>query len=222
MTPEQIAALEASAADAQRQADENPADESLKTAAQKAADALSNAKAPSQTALESELEKANKGKRSKVDKLLYSKRRIEEQLAELGGGDQPEPTDEDDNKPVTVGMLKKIRQDESKKTSLEMAENITDAKERELVVHYLKTKVVPSDDPSEDLRFALAAVNSLKNAQIASELGRKTNPKTYSSAPGSSARVEEPFEPTPEEAAYMKPPFNLSKEKILQARGEGK
>jgi len=174
----------------------------------------------SQDSLKKELEKVKSQKEghTKLEKLLFTKKRIEQQLAEFNEESGIEnPIDEDENRPVTVKMLKELEAQKAQKTAKEMAEQIADDTEKELVIHHLENSIRPSGNPSEDLRLARAIVNSSKNAQIAEELSRKSVGKQSGGA-GASATFEVEFEPTPEEAMMMKAPFNLDKKDILKAR----
>lgn len=171
---------------------------------------------PKQDPLTTELEKVNDKKRTKADKLLYSKKRIDEQLAELGIGE--EPKDPDDDTPVTVGMLKKMQTDTSVSTALQLADKITNVTERELVKYHLENTIKSTGDPTEDLKLAQAIVNSAKNTQIIEEAGRKTVPANHSNSSGAPATIKVEEELTPDELAFTKPPFNMSKADILKAR----
>ena len=70
------------------------------------------------------------------------------------------------------------------------------------------------------IKLATAAVNSLKNSQIAEETERKKNPKNHQDGPGAPAKPETSFTPTAEEAIFMSPPYNMTKEDIIKARGK--
>ena len=174
----------------------------------------------SQESLKKELEKVKSQKEghTKLEKLLFTKKRIEQQLAEFNEESGIEPiVDEDENKPVTVKMLKELEAQKAQKTAKQMADEITDDTEKELVIHHLENSIRPSGNPTEDLRLARAIVNSHKNAQIAEELSRKS-PIKQSGGAGASAKTEDIFEPTDEEATFMRPPFNIKKEDIIKAR----
>ncbi len=171
-----------------------------------------------QDPLETELEKVQAKKRTKTEKLLYSKKRIDEQLKELGIEDEVE---DDEDKPVTMGMLKKLQEQSSTKSALQMADEVTSSSERELLKYHLENTIRPSGDAKEDFKLAQGLVNAVKNNQIIEETIRKVTPKSHSSGSGAPANIEKPVEFTSEELAFMKPPFNLSKEKILEARKAG-
>lgn len=164
--------------------------------------------------LKTELEKVESGKRSKAEKLIYTKKRVEEQLKELGIEDQ---VDEDDT-PVTVGMLKKIQEQTATKTALQLADEIPNEVERELTKHYLENTVKSSGDPKADLATAQTLVNAVKNKQILDQAAIKPEARTHPSGSGAPVKIEQQPEFTAEELSYMKPPFNLSKEQVLAAR----
>lgn len=182
--------------------------------------------APSQNPLDTELNKA-KAKtegRSKLEKLIFTKKRVEQQIEEerKAAGLEPEII-EDDNAPVTVGMLKQMEREKAARTAVEMAEDIEDEKERELTKHHLQNTIRSSGNPKEDFRTARMLVNAARTAQIATEAGRKTTPRSYVTGAGAPPLETQPFEPTPDEAMMMgmkgldgKP--LLTKEDIIKAR----
>lgn len=210
MTPEQIAEKEAATAAAKAEADAKAAAEAE----------------PPQDPVAQELERTRASGRSEKEKAAFALKKNADRVRELGGdpaeilgGISPRADEPGDDAPVTVGMLKKLEAERASTTALQMADEITDPDERELTKHYLSTRIVPSGNPAEDLRFARAAVNSIKNGQIAEEASRATAPRTHSSGAGAPPKpAAGQFVPTAEEAAMMRPPFNLSKEKILAAR----
>lgn len=171
--------------------------------------------------IKQELDKVKGKKFTKKERLEFEKTKIEQQLSALQQEEGNAPTfSEDKNTPVTVGMLEQREKNNAIKTALELAENITDESERELTKHYLETKVKPSGNPEEDLKFARAAVNSLRNAQIAETVVRAGGAKNFSSSPGAPLKHVPVFEPTPEEAVFMQPPYNLSKDEIVKLRNK--
>lgn len=174
-------------------------------------------KARQDESLKKELDKVQKAKLGKRERLEFAKKKIEEQLKNDFGGEYT--PDEDDDTPVTKGELKKLEQEKAKKTALQIAESIEDETERELTKHYLENRIVPSEDPEDDVKLARVAVNAVKNAQIAEELARKGSGKAHASAPGAPAMQSGGvFEPTPEELVFMNPPYSLSKEMIIANR----
>jgi exonuclease V gamma subunit len=154
--------------------------------------------------------------RSKVDKLLYTKSRIDNQLKELGVDDE-EPEDEDE-KPLTRGEFRKMQAENAIKSSLQLADEIPNETERELLKYHLQNTIRSTGDPKQDFELARGLVNAVKNKQILEEVNRKGTPVTHSSGSGAPAKAEKQPEFTKEELGYMKSPFNLSKEQILAAR----
>lgn len=106
---------------------------------------------------------------------------------------------------------------EVQKTSLQLADAIADDDLKEKVKSNLG-RIVPSDNPEEDFRLALGAASSSKNKQVLEEMNRYSKPRVVASGSSQPIHVEEEFVPTAEEASLMKPPWNLSKEKILANR----
>lgn len=211
MNPE-IAKLEASLADAKQKAESAEGkDQNLNAAVEAAEKAL--AEALSQDPAKKELDKV-KGKKSftRKERLEFEARKINEQLKQL------ESENVDKDTPVTVGMLEDREKNKQKNDAIEIAEKIEDATERELVIYQLEN-IITGGTAEERLKVARGYVNSVRNAKIAEELARKTNPKTANS-PGVPPRQEEKFEPTAEEAAFMQPPYNLTKDDILKNRAK--
>ena len=180
---------------------------------------------PSQDPVKAELERVQRNTpRTEAEKAAFTLKKNAERVKELGLdpasilGVHQQTELEDDNSPVTIGMLKKIEADKAQRTAVQLAEDIQDANERELTKHHLEHTIRPSGNPQEDLRAARAIVNSVKNGQILQEMERKGTPSTaaYSGAPANTGAGE--FIPTAEEAQMMRPPFSLSKEAIIAAR----
>lgn len=203
MTPEEIAKLEAE----RTAGDENEANGLNRDGTKKA---------PSQET-----------KRTEAERAAFSLKKNAERAVELGL-DPAEilgvkthietNVDDEDNKPVTVGMLRDIQKKDAQKTSLQMAEEIADEDTRNNVKAYLSDRIKPSGDAESDFRLALAAASAPKNKQVLEEINRYSAPKKTASGGSAPAFSEEEFIPTPEEAMFMKPPYNLSKEKIIVAR----
>ena len=182
---------------------------------------------PEQDPLKVELERVQKVGRTEKEKAEFSLKKTAERVKELGGdpdsilGIRKEPTDfvEEDDQPLTVGMYKKIQQASANKTALELAGDIQNETERELVKYHLDNTIKSSGNPSEDLKLARSLVNAVKNAQIGEELKRKPVAKTHSSASGSPALDNEvKGELTPDEKLFLGKPFNMTKEAILKLR----
>lgn len=165
-----------------------------------------------------------KNERSRLDKLRHTRASIEAQIAEEEQRNGIVINDDDDDdKPITRGDLKRIEREKAKNDAIAMANNLTDPDERSKVIDYLTTRVLPSGNASADFQFALDAVNSEKNRQIAEEAARKRgNPATRSSGGGAPAKEEDQFVPTQAEldAAAMvgkKTPADI-KAFVLKAR----
>lgn len=177
-----------------------------------------------QDPLKTELEKVQRTGRTELEKATFSLKKNAERLKELGGdpntilGIEKETLETEDDKPVTLGMLKKIQQENAAKSALQMAEEINNETERELVKYHLQTTIKSTGIPAEDLKIARAIVNSVKNSQITEELGRKPNAKTHSSSSGVDAKQEKEVVFTSEELRMMSSPFNVTKDEILAAR----
>lgn len=185
------------------------------------AEAKTNAKAE-QDPLKNELERVqNKPQRSKVDKLLFTKKRIESQLKEELGDeyddDEEDPINEDD-RPLTIGEFKKIQKESTVQTSLNLADEIENSIERELVKHHLENTIQPSGNPKEDLKNARAIVNAIKNKQILEETARKIDAKKHSSGSSGPAKQEKNEELTADELPFTRPPFNMTKAEIISTR----
>ena len=126
--------------------------------------------------------------------------------------------DNEDSRPVTVGMLKEIEVKNASKSALEMAEGIQDEETRTQVKQFLSDRIRPSGKAEDDFKFALSAASASKNKLILEEVARATTPKRTASGGSQAASVEEEFVPTAQELIFMQPPYNLSKEKIIAAR----
>lgn len=181
---------------------------------------------PSQDPLEVELQRENKKEgRSEAEKAAFSLKKNLERAKELGVdvdqvlGIKIEEKTIDKDAPLTVGMYEQMQREQGQKTSIQLAEGIQDEREKALVIQYLKTRIVPSGDAHDDLRFARLAVNSVKNGQLAEEMARSTSPKSFSSGAGAPAKsvAKEP-ELTAQEIQFTKPPFNMSVAEIIAAR----
>lgn len=174
------------------------------TVAEKGTEAAQGAsESSSQSPIKKEIERITKP-RTEAEKATFTFQQQAKRLKELGLdplgalGDNPE--DDDDSKPLTRGEFKKMQQDQAQKSAIQMADNIQDADERELVKTYLQTRIVPSGNPAEDFKFAVAAVNSLKNSEIAGEATRpRGKARPTGSGSGAPAKHEEHIEPTQEE-----------------------
>lgn len=177
-----------------------------------------------QDSLKVELERVQKTPKSEIEKATYSLTNTAKRIKELGGDPasilgMTTSVSDDDDAPVTVGMLKKLEHDRAAQSALQLAEAIPNETERELTKFHLENTIRSSGNPSEDLKIARSIVNAAKNQQITEELIRKPQAKTYSSSSGAPARAPEPeSDLTKEELSYMKAPFNLSREQVLASR----
>lgn len=201
--------------------DETQADDSV-TAAD---DTGKTVDAPSQDPVKVELDKeTTRSTRTEAEKAAFSLRKNAERAKELGIdpaeilGLKQDTYPEDEDAPVTVGMLRKMETEKAHTTAIQMADDIQDENERKLVKQLLETRIKPSGDAEADLRLALGYVNSVRNGQMADMVLRRTDPKRTAAGGSASVKVEEQFTPTADEARMMQPPYNLSKEKIQEAR----
>jgi hypothetical protein len=176
--------------------------------------------APLQDPIKQELEKAKiKKEFSEQEKTTYNLRKIAEKAKELGIDPKTILSDEEEQpKDEIPEWYKREEAKKAQKTSLQLADSISDADERALTKEYLSSRIVPSGDPEVDFRFALSAVRSLKNTQILEDITRGSSVKTTAAGGSAPIKVETQFVPTPAEEIMMKAPYNLSKEKIIEAR----
>lgn len=142
-----------------------------------------------------------KKERTRLEKLRHTKASIEAQISE----EEREngivtSNDEDDDKPLTKGDLKRIERDNAKKSALTMADSLPDD-ERSTVRELLETRIVPSGNPQKDYQTAVDLARSEKHRQIAEEAARKRNPPTRPSGGGAPSIVEDQFIPTELELA---------------------
>lgn len=181
-------------------------------------------KAPSQDPLDKELaEKGLTPEQKEKAKHAISKTisKLQKKLETITGEEySDEVVDDEDSKPLTVGDFKRMKAEEATKTALQLADAESDPKAKELLKYHLQNTIRPTGNPQEDFKLAKAIVNSVKNGQIAELAGKKGTAKTHSSGSGAPTKGEDNFVPTEQETRYMKPPFNLTKEKILEARRE--
>jgi hypothetical protein len=170
---------------------------------------------------------SQKPQRTEKEKAAFSLRSTAERLKELGG-DPAEilglqshietNVDDEDEKPVTVGMLRDIQKKDAQKTALQLADSIEDEDDKAQVKEYLSKRIVPSGDAEADFRLAFGAVRSSKNKQILEEVNRRSQPRVTAAGGSRPAQTETDFVPTPEEARMMQRPYSLTKEKIIAAR----
>ena len=166
--------------------------------------------------LETELNKVKNKGRTKAEKLLYTKKRVEEQLKELG---IEEDVEEDDDQPVTMADLKRFQAQNAQKTALDLASSVTNETERALIEYHLENTIRSTGNPQEDFQLAQGLVNAVKNKQIIDGIIRKPLAKTHSSGSGAPAKVARPEEELNQvEKKFLSAPFNMTKEQIIAAR----
>lgn len=182
-----------------------------------------------QDPLKTELERVQNLGKPEEEKVSHKLREVAKQAKKLGIDPseilgikketiESEDIDEDD-KPLTIGAYKKIQQASSVKTATDLAEEISNDTERELVKYHLDNTIKSTGIPNEDLKLARALVNAVKNTQVIEEINRKTSPKTHSNASGVDAIDNEvKGDLTPQEKNFLGKPFNMTKEQILKAR----
>lgn len=171
-----------------------------------------------QDPLKTELEKVQKQGRTKREKLLFTKERVEQQLSELDT-EEGIILDDEDDKPVTVGMLKKLQTQTATKSALQLADEINDETERELTKYHIENTIRPTGDPKRDLELAQVHVNAVRNKQIVETITNKPDTRKVISSGGvdpNKDKVEPEF--STQEQSFMRPPFNLTKEQVLASR----
>lgn len=204
--------------------DADPSSESLKKAFEQAASTATEAKAKAdalsqndESTLTPEQIAKKKRKIAIIQKELRNAGAIKDDDDE---DDNEDDEDEDPDRPVTFGDLQRMQTREASKTAGQMADAIQDSVAKDAVKSALK-RVVPSGNPEQDFRDAVSIANREKNNKILEEIGRRPVVIQHRSGAGAPARSEEGnFEPSAEEATYMRAPFNLTKEQILKARGQ--
>lgn len=182
---------------------------------------------PEQDPLKTELDRVQTKGRSEIEKAEFSLKKNAERVKALGGdpntilgieNDTLIPDDEDDT-PLTLGMLKKLQQQDTAKSALQQADGIKNETERELVKYHLQNTIRSTGNASEDLKLARSLVNAVKNTKIAEEIVRKPVAKTHSSGNGVPPKdLEVKGTLTETEKVFLGKPFNLTKEQIIKAR----
>lgn len=170
---------------------------------------------------------SQESKRTEAEKAAFSLKKNAERAVELGL-DPAEilgvkthievDAQDDDAKPVTVGMLRDIQKQDAHKTSLQLADSIEDEETRATVKAILTDRIRPSGDGEADFKLALSAASAEKNKQVLAEVNRYAPPKRTASGGSMPAHVDAEFVPTSEEIMFMQPPYNLTKEKVIAAR----
>lgn len=166
--------------------------------------------------IQAELDKVEARKKTRLEKLEYTKTRVEQQIAdEKAKAGIKEDMDED--RPVTIRDLRAIQQETARETALTMAENIENEAERKLVIYHLENTIKASGDPQTDLRNARLIVNAVKNGQIVEETLRATKARTAGSAASAPPKEKQTTELTKDEKEIMQG-FKLTEAEVLAAR----
>ena len=166
----------------------------------------------------------SKKERTRLEKLRHTRASIDAQIAEEEKVNGIVISDEDDDdKPLTKGDLKRMERDNAKKTALQLADSLEDEDERTNVREALETRIMPSGNPQKDYNDALNLVNAEKYKQIASTK-KNGKPTTVPSGTGAPRKEEEEFIPSELElsAAAMvgkKTPADI-KAFVLKARAK--
>lgn len=199
----------------------NPDDESLKSAYNAAEQAALDAKA--------KVDALSQAPTMTPEEIAKARRRIaiiNNDLRKAGvpvdNDNEPEDDDddlgEDPNRVVTYADLQRIERNKASQSAKQMAETISDPLAKQAVIAALGD-IKASGNPEKDFKNAVAIASQDKNLKVLEEIGRRPAPVQHRSGSGAPPRPEgQAFEPSAEEAMYMRPPFNLSKEKILEAR----
>lgn len=218
------------AADAAKKAweDAGSPDGDLKTAYDTAETAATTAK--NQADALSQDDGGDDDKKKKAEKIKRKMAYLKNDLVALGvsdDDDDDEPLGEDDvddidpNKPLTLADLQRIENKKIANVAIGMVNTIEDPIAREAVKQALNG-LKPSGNPESDYRRAIAIAFADKNSKVLEELMRKPTPPQYASGAGAPARQvpqnDADAELTAEEKAYMRPPFNLTRQSILDAR----
>lgn len=201
--------------------DADPENDTLKTAhveaERKATEAKTKADALSQDTSQLTPEQIAKKKR----KLAYISKELRD-AGELDDNDDDADVDDDmddPDRPLTVGDYQRMEAKKANDTAAQMADAIEDPVAKEAVKAALKG-VVPTGKPEEDFKRAVAIANIDKNNKVLEEIARRPVPRQHSSGAGGPARQEGgTFEPTAEEAKYMRA-FKLTEKDILKARAD--
>ena len=128
------------------------------------------------------------------------------------------PEDETlDDQPLTRRDLRNIQKEDVKKTSLELADQIEDETEREETKRILN-RLEPSGDAQRDFAIAHSAVTADRTKKVAKVAAQSRTASRTAAGGTQPGKAEDDFEPTADELVFMRPPYNLSKEKIIAKR----
>jgi exonuclease VII small subunit len=174
-----------------------------------------------QDPLKEELERVNKKResgRTELEKAEYKLQQVQKQIRILRGDDQEEIAENEDERPLTIGEYKKMQQTVAVKTAVELADEVTNETERELLKYHLENTIKSTGNPQEDLSTARAIVNSKRNELLLSEAARKGVAKTHSTGSSAPAKEEVKQEVLPTEVFLTRPPFNMTPQEIIAKR----
>ena len=175
-----------------------------------------------QDPLKEELERVNKKResgRTELEKAEYKLQQVQKQVKMLRGDDQEEEIEQDeDSRPLTIGEFKKMQQTVAVKSAIELASEVSNETERELLKYHLENTIKSTGNPQEDLATARAIVNSKRNELLLSEVARKGTAKTHSTGSSAPAKEEVKQELLPTEIFLTRPPFNMTPTEIIAAR----
>ncbi len=173
--------------------------------------------APSQEKdpLEVELERAESKKRTRLEKLEYTRQRVEEQIAAERKKEGIPESDLD--KPLTLREFQALREQEAKDTALALADAIENEAERKLVKHNLENVIRLSGDPQEDLRNARLLANAARNGMQIEEQLRGIKAKSAGTPASAPPKEVSHSELTKEEREYAAA-FKLTEAEVIAAR----
>lgn len=154
-------------------------------------------------------------KKSKLEKLEYTEKRIKQQISEEKA--KAGIVEDDEDRPLTVREYRSIQQEEAQSTAISLAGQIENEAERKLTQYHLENTIKPSGDAQTDLRNARLLVNAVKNSQITEEALRTTKVRTTGSGAGAPPKEKQTTELTKEERDYAKA-FQLSDAQVIAAR----
>lgn len=184
--------------------------------------------ATTQDPLKEELDRVQRTGKTEAEKAAFSLRKNADRAKELGidpaevlgfSTKASVSANEDDDKPVTRGDLKRFQQENASKSALQLANEIDNESERELTKYHLENSIKSTGNPSEDFKLARSIVNAAKNSKIIEENARKVEAKTHSNGSGVDARNDiVQGELTAQEKKFLGKPFNMTKDQIIKAR----
>jgi hypothetical protein len=149
-----------------------------------------------ETPIPNEEPSQSKKERTRLEKLRHTQASIAAQIAEEEARNGIVSIEDDDDKPITKGDLKRIERETAKRTALQLTDDLPDD-ERSQVRDILETRILSTGNAQRDFYTALDLFNSEKNRQLAEEAARKRKVTvSRSSGTGAPAREEDQFVPT--------------------------